>query len=49
MLNFTTGQTTQNAVTVRLGSTFRFSEFDLIQRQRGYAQLIVDVYDYYND
>ena len=49
VLNFTASQTTQNAVTVGLGSTLGFGEFDLCNGSPGYSQLIVDVYGYYND
>ncbi|HEU5427565.1 MAG TPA: hypothetical protein VFU74_11865 [Actinocrinis sp.] len=47
--NFNAGQTTQNGVTVRLGSTFGFGDFDLYNDSAGYTQFIVDVYGCNND
>lgn len=48
VLNFLTGQQTQNAVTVGVGSS-PFGDFDLYNASKGSTQLIVDVYGYYNN
>lgn len=48
VLNFLTGQQTQNAVTVGLGTGDPFGDFDLYNASKGSTQLIVDVYGYYN-
>jgi PKD domain/Right handed beta helix region len=47
VLNFLTGQQTQNAITVGLDPTY--GEFNIYNGSSGFTQVIVDVFGYYGD